>query len=112
MSSSTNSISRRAFLARSPAFSAGVALSIWSAAPAGGKSKKSRSLPPPPTDLPGHVNYLARQLASVPLDESDPLTSQIQELVIGHLQDWMAHHPPGAATGVVPYDVQVRREIE
>lgn len=76
-----------------------------------GKNKKAKTLPPPPADLPGHVNYLARQLYGVPLDESEPITSQIQKLVIDHLQEWIPGHlsNPGAD---VPMDVQVRRELE
>ncbi len=66
--------------------------------------KKPQKLPPPPADLPGHVNYLARQLSSVPLDESGPVTSQIQKLIVDHLQEWMATR--------TPTDVEVRRELE
>src|ERR1051326_3658514 len=43
----------------------------------------------PPTDLPGHVSYLAKQLYGVPLDESGPLTGQIQDLVLAHMQQWL-----------------------
>jgi hypothetical protein len=77
-----------------------------------GKKKKKRSLPPPPADLPGHVNYLARQLYGVPLDESEPLTSQIQKLVIDHLNDWMGKAPLTTAPGDYPLDVRVRRQLE
>lgn len=69
-----------------------------------GKKKKPKTLPPPPADLPGHVNYLARQLRGVPLDESSPVTSQIQKLVVDHLQEWLANRTPS--------DVEVRRELE
>lgn len=74
--------------------------------------KKPRRLPRPPADLPGHVNYLARQLYGVPLDESEPITSQIQKLVVDHLDEWLANRRPGDAPGSVPTDVQVRRELE
>lgn len=89
-----------------------------SAALAGKKPKPAAS---PPADLPGHVNYLARQLYGVPLDESAPITSQIEKLVLDHMNEWIAAHPPGAPSvasppaGVataVPYDVKVRREVE
>lgn len=70
---------------------------------AGGQEKKSKALPPP-SDLPGHVNYLAHQLIGVPLDESDPLTSQIQKLVIDHLDAWMASRTPSP--------LEPRRELE
>jgi hypothetical protein len=61
---------------------------------AGAQQKKSKALPLPPPDLPGRVNYLAKQLIGVPLDESDPLTSKIQTLVIDHLDAWMASRTP------------------
>jgi len=69
-----------------------------------GQEKKSKALPPPPPDLPGHVNYLAKQLIGVPLDESDPLTSRIQKLVLDHLDEWMASRTPSV--------VEPRRELE
>jgi hypothetical protein len=75
---------------------------------AGAKKKKRRSLPPPPTDLPGQIDYYARQLAGVPLDESAPLTEKIQKLVLDHLGEWFAQQPPSD----VPTGVQVRRELE
>ncbi len=74
------------------------------------KKKKPRTLPPPPPDLPGHVNYLARQLYAVPLDESEPITSQIQKLIIDHFQEWL----PGRmlSAGPAAPDVLIRREVE
>ena len=69
-----------------------------------GQEKKSKALPPPPPDLPGHVNYLAKQLIGVPLDESDALTSKIQKLVLDHLDEWM--------TSRTPTVVEPRRELE
>ncbi len=68
-----------------------------------GKKKKPGALPPPP-DVPGHVNYLARQLYGLPLDESAPITSQIQTLVVDHLKEWLADRAPS--------DVEIRRELE
>lgn len=70
------------------------------------KKRKAPSGPPP--DLPGHVNYLARQLYGVPLDESDPITSQIQKLVVDHFQQWLAKQAPSGEVR----DVPVRREME
>lgn len=66
--------------------------------------KKPKTLPPPPADLPGHVNYLAQQLYGVPLDEAGPVTDQIQKLVLDHLQQWLADRPRS--------DVEARRELE
>jgi hypothetical protein len=70
-------------------------------------------LPPPPADLPGHVAYLGQQLWGVPMDESEPLTSQIEKLALDHLNEWLASHPPGELKpGDTPYDVKARRELE
>ena len=72
------------------------------------EAKKKPKPPGPPADLPGHVNYLARQLYGVPLDESDPVTSQIQKLIVDHFQTWLESQ---AAKSEVR-DVPVRRELE
>jgi hypothetical protein len=65
---------------------------------------KKKTPPPPPADLPGHVNYLAQQLYGVMLDDSAPITDEIQKLVLDHLQEWMADRTPS--------DVEVRRQLE
>ena len=65
---------------------------------------KKKTPPPPPADLPGHVNYLAQQLQGVMLDDSAPITEEIQKLVLDHLQEWMADRAPS--------DVEVRRQLE
>jgi hypothetical protein len=65
---------------------------------------KKKTPPPPPADLPGHVSYLARQLPGVMLDDATPITDEIQKLVLGDLQVWMADRAPS--------DVEVRRELE
>ena len=78
--------------------------------------EKKIKLPPPPADLPGHVNYLAKQLYGVALDDSEPLTTQIEKLVLDHMADWLSAHPPGSGSDPgsagFPYDVRVRRELE
>lgn len=58
----------------------------------------------PPPDLPGHINFLAQKLYGLPLDEAQPITDEIQKLVLDHLQEWMADKAPS--------DVEVRRELE
>jgi hypothetical protein len=50
------------------------------------------------------VNYLAQQLQGVMLDDSAPITDEIQKLVLDHLQEWMADRSPS--------DVEVRRQLE
>jgi len=65
---------------------------------------KKNAPPPPPADLPGHVNYLAQQLYGVMLEDATPITDEIQKLVLTQLKLWMADRSPS--------DVEVRRELE
>ena len=60
--------------------------------------------PPPPADLPGHVNYLAQQLPGVMLEDATPITDQIQKLVLAQLEQWMMDRSPT--------DVEVRRDVD
>ena len=71
-----------------------------------GKEKKRKTPAPPPADLPGHVAYLAWQLRVVHMDDSAPITGEIQKLVLDHLQEWLPASPDRAS------DVAVRRELE
>lgn len=77
------------------------------ASPASTKQKKPATALPP-SDLATRVNDLARQLLGVPLDESDPVTSRIQTLVVDHFQTWLESQPPTEEIR----DVPVRREVE
>jgi len=70
----------------------------------GGAEAEKKHPKTPPADLPGHVNYLARQLYGVPLDDASPITDEIEKLVLDHLRQWMANR--------TPTDVEVRRELE
>jgi hypothetical protein len=67
------------------------------------EAKKKRSSPPP-LDLPGRINYLAKQLPGVMLEDAGPITGEIQKLVVDHMVQWMANR--------TPTDVEVRRELE
>lgn len=66
-----------------------------------GRKKKP---PAPPADLPGHVSYLASQLYGLDLEDAENITSQIQQLLVSHLEQWVANRAPS--------DVEVRKEIE
>jgi len=81
------------------------------AAPPAALGKKKK---PQPTDLPTRIASIAQQLWGVPLDESQPLTSQVEKLVLDHMNQWFASHPPQGqpSSGNEPYAVEVRREIE
>lgn len=85
-------------------------LCAFAAAPAFARKKKKQT--GPPTALPAHVNYLARQLYGVPLDSSTPLTSQIQALILGHIEQWFASGAAQDANSSEPLDVKVRQQIE
>jgi hypothetical protein len=69
-----------------------------------GTEGKKKSPPPPPTTLPERINALAKQLPGVMLEDSGPITSQIQRLVVDHVSEWMANR--------TPTDVETRRELE
>src|SRR5215469_1559365 len=81
---------------------------------ASGAAKKKKA--PPPDDLPTQVSKLAHQLWGVPLDESEPLTSQIEKLVLSHMTQWINAHPPDADTAKdpqdTPYNERLRHEVE
>lgn len=103
---------RRALLLGAPVLLAGIAACALSATPAPQEKKKPQWHPPPPRGLPERVERLASQLLTTPLDESEPITSQIQQLVVGHLQDWFAGQTPAGGPRSVPFEVRVRQEME
>lgn len=88
-----------------------VALGVTFPAPAWARKKKPKKQAPP-MDLAEHIEYLGRQLYGLHLDESDALTSEIQKLVLDHMQGWLEQHPPSDQPTFVPYHVDVRRELE
>jgi hypothetical protein len=71
---------------------------------AGVAEAKKKQAPPPPSNLPGQIYSLAKQLPGVMLEDAGPITGEIQKLVVDHMADWMANR--------TPTDVQVRREME
>ena len=68
--------------------------------------KKAKPTPPPVSDLPNYLSYLAWKLRGVHIDDSTPITSEIQKLVVDHLEQWFAKSPEPET------DVDVRRELE
>jgi hypothetical protein len=85
-------------------------LAILAAGIAASAKKKGRS----PAGVPAQVAQLGQQLWGVPLDESGPLTGQIEKLVLDYMNQWLAAHPPDAhpAPGETTYVLKVRSEIE
>jgi hypothetical protein len=60
----------------------------------------------PSSASPEQIGGLARQLYGSPVDESAPMTGQIQDLVLTHMKQWLAAQTSG------PSDVDIRRELE
>ena len=98
----------------SPRFSAVAFVLLVFALATSAAAKKKK--PAPPDDLPTQVSKLAHQLWGVPLDESEPLTSQIQKLVLDHMAQWISAHPPEpdptVKAGDLPYKEKLRHEVE
>ncbi len=90
----------------------GVVLLLCAFAAAPALARRKKKVTGPPADLPGHINYLAHQLYGVPLDSATPITSQIQTLILNHLQEWFASGAAQDAKSNEPLDVRVRQQIE
>jgi hypothetical protein len=77
-------------------------------APAGAlaRKKKAKDKPPLVSDLPNYLSYQAWKLRGVHIDDSGPITSEIQKLVLADLEQWFAKSPEPKT------DVDVRRELE
>jgi hypothetical protein len=73
--------------------------------------KKKPARHGPPADLPGHVDYLAYQLWGKSLDESGPLTGEIQKLVVARLEQSVPQAAAGS-TDNARLRVEVRQELE
>ena len=95
---------RNRFLALIPGLFA-LAVLLCPVAQAQGEQKDP---PAPSANLPERAGNLAKQLYGLPLDESGPITSQIQDLVLMHVQQWLVDQSNKGA----PTDVDVRRELE
>jgi hypothetical protein len=72
-----------------------------------------RNKPPgPPRDVPGHVNYLVRQLYGVQLADAGDIADQVQDLVIHALTAWMSGDGFQKESNSYPVDVRVRKQLE
>ena len=76
-----------------------------------GKKKKPKPLTPE-EKFSRHIASLAQPLYGLHMDESGDRTSEIQKLLLAHLQQWLERHPPSDEPASVPYHVDVRRELE
>lgn len=68
-----------------------------------GFAKRKKAAPPPP-DVSDHVLQLGQKLYGMALDDAQPITDEIQKLVLGDLDAWSANR--------APTDVETRRELE
>jgi hypothetical protein len=87
------------------------ALLLLMPGPAWARKKKAQPLTPAEA-FAQRIAGLAQQLVGLHLDESGPLTTQVQKLVLDDMQDWLNQHPPSDKPTPVPYQVDVRRELE
>lgn len=65
-----------------------------------------------PQDLPDRVNELVRQLYGVELYDSDAITKQVQDLVVGSLTSWMTSNGFEKTDTSYPLDVRVRMQLD
>lgn len=75
------------------------------------RKKKPQPLTPA-EEFAQRIASLAQPLYGQHMDEAGSLTGQIQKLVLAHIEEWLAQHPPSGQPSFVPYDVEVRRELE
>jgi hypothetical protein len=86
--------------------STGILLSLLAAAIAFGtgtaQARKSETAPQP--GLPDQISSLGKKLYGLDIDDAKPITDEIQSLVVGHLNTWIANRSPNI--------VEVRNELE
>jgi hypothetical protein len=81
--------------------------------PAAAQARKKKPQPlTPAEEFALHIQSLAQPLYGQEMDETGATTREIQKLMLDHMQAWLEQHPPSDKPTVVPYDVDVRRELE
>jgi hypothetical protein len=82
--------------------------------PAAGFAQGAKTQVAPSSDVSIKIGALGPRLLVTPLDESDPLTSQVQELVLDDVLKWITQNPPDPDPhdDGTPYEVKVRKEME
>ncbi len=84
--------------------SAGILAAMLAAAMAFGIGTALARQKKPTPGLPDHIASLGKKLYGLDIDEAKPITDEIQELVVGHLNTWIANRTPDL--------VAVRDELE
>jgi hypothetical protein len=86
--------------------SAGILVSLLAAAIAFGMgtAQARKKEPAPKPGLPDHVAALGKKLYGLDIEDAKPVTDEIQQLVVGHMNSWIANRTPDL--------VEVRHELE
>jgi hypothetical protein len=87
------------------------ALFLFATGNAQARKKKPKPLTPEEA-FAQRIASIAQPLYGLAMDESHKRTSEVQKLVITHMQEWLEHHPPKGEPAQFPYHVDVRRELE
>jgi hypothetical protein len=69
-----------------------------------GTAQTGKKKPKPQPGLPDHVSLLGKKLYGLDIEEAKPVTDEIQKLVVGHLNTWIANRTPNI--------VEVRHDLE
>ena len=69
-----------------------------------GTAQARKKKPAPKPGLPDHVAALGKKLYGLDINDAKPITDEIQKLVVGHLNTWIANRTPNI--------VEVRHELE
>ena len=69
-----------------------------------GTAQARKKKPAPKPGLPEQVATLGKKLYGLNIDEAKPITDEIQKLVVGHLNTWIANRTPNI--------IDVRHELE
>lgn len=66
------------------------------------QARKKQAKPEP--GLPDHISSLGKKLYGVDIEDAEPVTDEIQKLVVDHLNTWIANRSPNI--------IEVRNELE
>ncbi len=69
-----------------------------------GTAQARKKEPAPKPGLPDHIAALGKRLYGLDIEDAKPVTDEIQKLVVGHMDTWIANRTPDI--------VEVRHELE
>ncbi|TAM81623.1 MAG: hypothetical protein EPN47_12830 [Acidobacteria bacterium] len=69
-----------------------------------GVAQARKKEPKPKPGLPDHISSLGKKLYGLDIEDAKPITDEIQKLVVGHLNVWIASRSPNI--------IEVRHELE